>query len=106
MEGIPLSVLEAMSARLPVIATRVGGVPEVIEDGVSGILVPEGSPERLREAIGRIQRDRGLSREIAGGGRLRVERDYDAKKTSREVADLYHELLQGTAAGRPVDRAE
>jgi glycosyltransferase involved in cell wall biosynthesis len=103
MEGVPLSMLEAMAARRPVVATRVGGIPEVVEDGASGLLVPEAAPDRLREAIGRIREDRALAERLAAGGRRRAEQTYDARETSRELAGLYHELLSGSPEGRPAD---
>jgi glycosyltransferase involved in cell wall biosynthesis len=103
MEGVPLSMLEAMAARRPVVATRVGGIPEVVEDGTSGLLVPEAAPDQLREAIVRIREDRALAERLAVGGRRRVEETYDAKETSRELAYLYYELLNGSPEGRPAD---
>jgi glycosyltransferase involved in cell wall biosynthesis len=106
MEGVPLSILEAMAARRPVVATWVGGIPEVVEDGLSGLLVPEGSPESLREAVGRIRADQALARRLAGAGRRTVEQTYDARETSRELADVYEELLRGSPERPPADAAE
>ena len=56
-EGRPLAVMEAMAARLPVIATAVGGVPEIVEDGVSGVLVPPGGVQELADALAALARD-------------------------------------------------
>lgn len=106
MEGIPLSMLEAMAAHLPVVATRVGGIPEVIEDGVSGLLVPEGDPGRLGEAIDLLHSDRSLAERLAAAGRRRVEQAYDARATSRELAELYFELLGYAPEKQSVDGAE
>ena len=105
MEGVPLSMLEAMAARRPVVATRVGGIPEVVEDGLSGLLVPESAPERLRETIGLLRGDGALAERLAVGGRRRVEQVYDARATSRELADLYFELLDATPKKQSADAA-
>jgi len=100
MEGVPLSMLEAMAACRPVVATRVGGIPEVIEEGLSGLLVTAMAPDRLREAILRLRHDDALAERLALGGRRRVEQMYDARTTSREMMGLYLELLEGAPPDR------
>lgn len=76
-EGMPVVLLEAAATELPVVATRVGGIPEVVEDGVSGVLVPPGDPAALAGAVHRVE---GLSPEARAAmgrhGRARVEREY------------------------------
>ena len=64
-EGLPMAVLEAGAARVPTIATRVGAIPRVVEDGVSGILVPPKQPEAIAQAIIRILSDREEAQEMA-----------------------------------------
>lgn len=95
MEGIPLVLLEAMAAGRPVVATRVGGVPELIENEVSGLLVAPGCPGELTAALLRLRNDPELAQRLAAAGRRSVEDNYDAEKTSREVSELYRELLGG-----------
>lgn len=68
-EGLPNAVLEAMAAGLPVIATAVGGVPDVVVDGVTGILVPPHSPPALAEAIARLAADPALRARLGAAGR-------------------------------------
>jgi len=70
-EGFPNSILEAMRAGLPVVATDVGGVAEAVVDGVNGLVVPRGDPEALAKALGRLLADRGLRREWGLRGRER-----------------------------------
>jgi glycosyltransferase involved in cell wall biosynthesis len=95
MEGVPQSLLEAMAACRPVVATRVGGIQELVADGVSGMLVAPGSPMRLREALERLRGDQQLAAQLGLAARAKVEQDYDAAKTSRQMAELYRELLSG-----------
>lgn len=93
LEGIPLSLVEAMAAERPVVATRVGGVPELVVDGVSGLLVPPGSPEQLRAALARIRADGDLASRLGLAGRRTVEQTYDARRMGEATADMYRELL-------------
>jgi glycosyltransferase involved in cell wall biosynthesis len=72
-EGLPVTVLEAMAAGLPVIASRVGGIPELVVDGETGFLVAPGDPDGLAEAIDRLLGDAGLRERFGAAGRARVE---------------------------------
>lgn len=78
MDGIPVSLMEAMGMGLPVISTRISGVPELIEDGVSGLLVEPGDPAALAGAIGRLLDDPGLSASLGGEARKRVAERFSA----------------------------
>ena len=89
LEGISLTLLEAMARGLPVIATRVGGNPEVVSDGETGFLVPPGSPSELAAAVLRLRRDPELSRRMGHSGRDRTERFFDVRRTVRDYEDLY-----------------
>ena len=71
-EGLPLSILEAMAAALPVVASSVGGVPEAVEDGETGLLVPPRDPVRLAAALERLLVDPALRRRLGANGRARV----------------------------------
>ncbi|MEI6349704.1 MAG: glycosyltransferase family 4 protein [Verrucomicrobiota bacterium] len=71
-EGLPHVVLEAMSACLPVIATAVGGTPEVVEDGSSGLLVPAGDTEALRVAVNRLWNEPGLAKRLVAGASAKL----------------------------------
>jgi glycosyltransferase involved in cell wall biosynthesis len=88
-EGISLTLLEAMAVGLPVVATCVGGTPEVVEDGVSGLLVPPGDPEALAAAILRLRRDSALARRLGEAGRRRVEQHFDVVRMVRAYEQLY-----------------
>jgi len=104
-EGLPNVVLEAMAAGLPVVATAVGGTPEVVVDGVSGLLVPPHDPAALAEALVFLLRDPGMRRKIGQAGRKRVGQCFSVGQMVRKTEDLYETLLNGDAL-RPADRDE
>lgn len=87
-EPFGLVILEAMSVRVPVIATDSGGVPEVIRDGENGLLVPPHSPEALSKAILRILDDRGLAARLVQGG-VEAVKKYTARKMAEAVENIY-----------------
>jgi glycosyltransferase involved in cell wall biosynthesis len=88
-EGAPLSILEAMAAGLPVVASRVGGVPELVVDGETGLLVPPGDPAALAAALGRLVADAGLRDRLGAAGRQRAQRCFDVRRQRREHLDCY-----------------
>jgi glycosyltransferase involved in cell wall biosynthesis len=90
-EGLPLSIIEAMHAGLPVVATRVGGIPELVEDGRTGFLVPRGDVAAFAEALGKLL-DPELRRKMGEAGRDRARRLFTAERMVRETLALYDEL--------------
>lgn len=98
-EGLPVSVLEAMSAGCPVVATDVGGTDEAVVHGESGLLVPPRNPAALAAAIRRLQDEPGLARQLAARARARVEQEFSVEATVRAVEHVYDEML-GRFRGR------
>jgi len=93
-EGFSRSILEAMACGVPVVATRVGGNVEIIQDGVNGLLVPPGSPEKLASAIRKLLKDRETARKMGLEGRRLVEENYSIEKNVRKIEKLYLQTLE------------
>jgi glycosyltransferase involved in cell wall biosynthesis len=95
-EGSPLSVMEYMDAGLPVVGSRVGGIPDLIDEGVEGLLVEPGDPEGLAEAIGRLLDAPEEAQRMGERGRERRRREFDIDVMVRNVENLYLELYAKT----------
>jgi glycosyltransferase involved in cell wall biosynthesis len=96
-EGTPVVAIEALAARRPVVATRVGGVPDVVRDGVDGFLVDVGDVDGLAARLAELARDPELRRRFGDAGREAVVPRYRVSRLIDDVDALYRELL--TAAG-------
>lgn len=92
-EGLPLCLLEAMSLGLPIVATAVGGVPDLLEDGRSAYLVPPADPAALAGAIGALLDDFGAAEARGLAARRRFEERYDSAVMVRAYLDLYRQAL-------------
>jgi len=92
-EGTPVTVIEALAAERPVVATRVGGVPDVVRDGEDGFLVEAGATDDLAERLGRLARDPVLRTRMGRKGRERVLPRYAVNRLVDEVDQLYRSLL-------------
>ena len=93
-EGLPLSVLEAMAAGRPVVATAISGTDEAVIDGVTGLLVPPADAGALAAALNRLLSDRELAARLAAAGRAAVNEKFSSDVMVRNTAQLYEELLQ------------
>ncbi len=88
-EGLPLVILEAMSHGLPVVATAVDGIPELVEEGVTGLLVPHADGSALAEALGRLLDDRELAERMGANGRQRVLEGFGVERFAERLRSLY-----------------
>ncbi len=93
-EGTPVSVIEALAAETPVVATRVGGVPDVVREGEDGFLVDAGDTGALAERLTRLARDPELRRTLGKSGRDRVLDRYAVERLLDDIDRLYRELLR------------
>lgn len=98
-EPFGLVLIEAMAYGVPLIASDGGACPEVVEPGVSGILVPPGDAARLAEEIVRVLRDRELAQRLAEGGFARVSEHFDMARVAREVQEVYDGVLSARSTG-------
>ncbi|MCZ7585558.1 MAG: glycosyltransferase [Deltaproteobacteria bacterium] len=92
-DEISMVLKEAMGTCLPIVATIHAGIPEVIEDGVNGLLVPERDVDALADALGRLVREPSFRKIIGRGGRELVERVWDIERQVSVLESLYAELL-------------
>ncbi|MBI2061629.1 MAG: glycosyltransferase family 4 protein [Nitrospirae bacterium] len=92
-EGMPYSILEAMNAGVPVVATRVGGIPEAIEDNVEGLLTPSGAPDEMAHQVDRLLRDRALGRTLASRARRKLVHYFNIDRMIDETERVYESLL-------------
>jgi glycosyltransferase involved in cell wall biosynthesis len=100
-EGFPLSILEAMRAALPVVASAVGGVGESVRDQETGFLVPAGEVEPLRERIRQLLVDPGLRVRLGAQGRTVYEEHFALDQTVSKTLAVYRDVLHGGLGGHP-----
>jgi glycosyltransferase involved in cell wall biosynthesis len=102
-EGLPTAILEAMALAKPVIATRAGGIPELVRDGENGILVEIGEAQGLAQAIITLAHDPQLRRRLGARGRQTVVNDYSLEAQIANLEAIYRELTSlGQALGKPM----
>jgi glycosyltransferase involved in cell wall biosynthesis len=91
-EGLPMAIMEAMASRLPVVATRVSGTPEIVAHGVTGLLVPPADPRALATALVDLLGSAGRRAELGQRGRERVEQQFTSTRMAREFVAYYESL--------------
>src|SRR6188768_49651 len=92
-EGIPLALLEAMAHGLPIVASRVGGIPEVVEDGREALLMPPDDPAALEELLVTVFADEARARALGAAARERYEKDFRVNAMRDRYAALYGRVL-------------
>ena len=94
---LPTVIVEAMAAGLPVVSTRLAGVPELVEDGVTGLLCEPADAAALAERLGRLAADPALRRELGEAGRARCRQVFALDRTAAQVRALFEEAMAGRA---------
>ena len=94
MEGLGVSLLQASACRVPIVASRVGGIPEAVQDGLNGLLVEPGNGAALTAAIRRLLGDAALRRQMGEAGRQWVEQAFSTDRLVDDTLQIYHELLR------------
>jgi len=90
-EGLPVTLMEATSVGMPIVATAVGGVPQVVTDGVDGLIVPPGDPVALADALERVVSDPGLRARLGSAAKVKSAM-FDVTAASREIEGIYLRL--------------
>ena len=91
-EGLPILALEAMCAEVPIVATAVGGLPEIIEDGRSGMLVGTRSPDEIAAAVRRVTEDQEFRKLIIRNARERVQTLFSEDRMLAEIQKVYEQV--------------
>jgi colanic acid/amylovoran biosynthesis glycosyltransferase len=92
-EGVPVALMEAMAMEVPCVSTSVAGIPELIRNGLDGLLVPASSVEAMASALGCLLDDPVLRRRLGVAGRTRVEEDYNLAENVNSLANMFRELV-------------
>ncbi len=99
-EGIPQIILQAQAMARPVVATTIGGIPEVVEDGVTGLLVPPKDGEALAEKIRAVLDDAALATRLGDAARAHIEKSYSLDAMGRRLLELYETCRSASAAAQ------
>ena len=92
-DGIPTVIMESLIHHVPVITTPVSGIPELIENGVTGVLVPEKDPQALADAVCELIHNPEDARKMADAGNVKVQQKFNAKKNHKKVLEIYEQCL-------------
>jgi len=92
-EGMPMVILEAMSYGIPVVSTPVGGIPEVVEDGRTGLLVPAGDVDSLTNAMRHLSESKETREEFGRAARKRVEQSFTIERTAKQLYKVFQSIL-------------
>jgi glycosyltransferase involved in cell wall biosynthesis len=90
-DALPTVLLESLAHGLPVVSTRLSGIPEIVDDGEDGLLVPEGDAGALADALGRLLSDDGLRRRFAAAGLAKVREKFDRSRTLPQLLEVFRE---------------
>jgi glycosyltransferase involved in cell wall biosynthesis len=93
-EGMPVSLMEAAACGVPAVAPAVGGIPELIEDGVSGLLAPPNDPLGLATAMERLLAQPGLAARLGSAARQRAETHFSVKRQADQLLGVWSEVLE------------
>lgn len=98
MEGLPIVLMEAMALGVPVVASRVAGIPELVEDGVSGLLFAPSNWDELSAQIERLLNDNALCDAVAERGKAKVTAEFDARKSADQIGRLFEHSARSNVA--------
>lgn len=94
IDALPTVLIEALAAERPIVASNVGGIPEIIENNVNGRLIPSGEPAELAAACIQVLEDENLARQFTLAGRQKVQQQFDVKVQAQKLIEIYEGLLK------------
>jgi glycosyltransferase involved in cell wall biosynthesis len=94
MDGVPVSLMEAMAMEIAVVSTTVSGIPELIQDDETGLLVPEKDPVALANALQRLIESPALRTRLGQNGRQKVVQEFDVHENAKRLAVLFERYVQ------------
>ncbi|MEZ6119827.1 MAG: glycosyltransferase family 4 protein [Pirellulaceae bacterium] len=100
-DNLPLAILEAMACRLPVVSTRVGGIPECVEDGRTGFLVPAGNQSALADALLKLLKDPALRSQFGQAGRQKLEAEFSPDTQTRLMEQVFTRFARTQNSSQP-----
>jgi glycosyltransferase involved in cell wall biosynthesis len=92
-EGFPTVLLEAMSYGLPVVCSRIGGLPEIVEDGINGLLYEPGNADELADRIRTLWQNPALRQRLGEAGRKKLNKEYDANRLLDRIFEIYEKVI-------------
>ncbi len=101
-EGSPYVVLEAMAANLPIVATNVGGVPEILTDNESALLVPANDPQAMAAAMVRVLTDSGLAQRLISNSAALIATEYTPEKYAQSIVEIYRRVIDERFPSAPL----
>jgi len=101
-EGLPIAILEGMASGLPLVATAVGEVPSVVQDGRTGVLVPAEDVNSLAEGILRLLRDPAMMARFGAAAKRRIEEEFSADRMTADYLRVYYEAIEGVQKNRDI----
>ncbi len=104
-DGFPNVLAEAMAMGVPIVSTHVSGIPEMVDDGVHGLLVPARDPQRLATALARVLENPALARALAGAARARICERFDSRQTTVALLDLFRSALARQRGDESITRS-
>ena len=94
LEGLGTSLMDAMYMKVPIVATTAGGIPEIVEDGKNGLLVPPKSPKILAQAVIKLLKDKSLQKNFSREGRKRVIQEFEISTVVEKIEGVYQQLMK------------
>jgi glycosyltransferase involved in cell wall biosynthesis len=103
-EGVPVVLMEAMASGLPVVTSRIAGIQELVQDGVSGFVLPPGRDDLLAQALATIARDPGRARAMGDAGKQKVQAEFDVTVSARRLAECFGRIAEGSSQSSQMPR--